>query len=187
MIFLIPIESAGAPDKAAEAHKELHEKALEASYDEYKELTAAWRSLDTKAQGNITVAGIFVAASVAYLTKFDRLGLDERVILLFTVVFLIVCVALSLIVLYVREMPPHYLGGFMRKVAADLKGASEEKLKAYLPAVYTTHANLWDTSSEELIRANKRKGEFLWLAQVSLIVAIAMAAMLVVLKIFSWR
>jgi hypothetical protein len=186
MIFLIPVVNSDEPDDLGEKQDELREKALTASYDEYKELINAWRTLDTKAQGNITIAGIFVAAAFAYLTKFDRLGLGERVFLLFTVIFLIICVVLSLIVLQVREVPPHYLGGLMRKVAGDLEGASQEKLRAYLPKVYNMHANLWSSTSEKLIKANKDKGEFLWLAQVSLIVAIVTAAMLVILKIFSW-
>lgn len=185
MIFLIPIEKVEKTDGAEEKQAVLREKALLASYDEYKELTGTWRNLDVKAQGNITVAGIFVAAAFAYLTKFSAPGLGEKVFLLFTVVFLIICVVLSLVVLQVREVPPHYLGGFMRRMVGDLEGATEAELQAYLPTFYNLHADLWNSTSDKLIKANKDKGAFLWLAQVSLIVAICTAAMLVVLKIFS--
>ncbi|MDQ3474098.1 MAG: hypothetical protein M3447_10210 [Acidobacteriota bacterium] len=44
---------------------------LDAFLDEYREQTETWRSLETKAQGNIAVAGIFVAGSLAYITKSD--------------------------------------------------------------------------------------------------------------------
>jgi hypothetical protein len=185
LIILIPVEYAGQSDGKEKKQAELREKALEASYDEYKELTAAWRTLDTKAQGNITIAGIFIAATFAYLTKFNAPGLGEKVLLLFTITFLVLCVSLSLITLLVREVPPHYLGGFMRRMVEDLEQTTEEAFREYLPTFYQLQANLWSSTSKELIRANKVKGELLWVSQGSLLFAIFWAAMLVALKIFS--
>jgi hypothetical protein len=185
LIFLITVEKVEEPDAAEEKRAELRGKALEASYDEYKELTGTWRTLDTKAQGNITVAGIFVAAAVAYLTKFERPGLGEKFFLLFAVVFLVICIILSVIALLIRDVPPHYLGGFMREMVKDLEGATAEELKVYLPAFYNLHANLWGSTSQKLSDANNVKGECLLLSQGSLLLAIFSAAALVVLKIFS--
>jgi hypothetical protein len=185
LIFLIPVEYVGDSDSAKKKQAELRDKALEASYDEYKELTTSWRTLDMKAQGNITIAGIFIAATFAYLTKFSAPGLGEKVLLLFTIIFLVLCVFLSLSTLLVREVPPHYLGGFMRRMVADLEGATDESFEDYLPTFYNLQADLWSSTSKKLIRANEVKGELLWVSQGSLLFAIFWAAMLVILKLFS--
>jgi hypothetical protein len=167
----------------ADSRDKLREKALTASYDEYKELSAAWRNLDTKAQGNITVAGIFIAGAFAYLTKFTQPGIVEAGILSFAILFLVACVVLSVLVLQVREVPPHYLGGFMRDMVSDLEGKTDKEFREYLPAFYTLHARKWNESSEKLINANKGKGKRLWQSQVFLLAAIFTAALLVLFKL----
>lgn len=185
--MLVPIQFTNIvkADSVEEKQAALREKALTASYDEYKELIGAWRALDTKAQGNITIAGIFVAAAVAYLTKFEKPGLGARFFLFWVIVFLVMCIILSLITLIIRETPPHYLGGFMREMVEDLEGMTEEERRGYMPALYAEHASLWASTSTKLADANKVKGEFLLVSQGSLLLAIVSAAALVILKIFS--
>ncbi|HEY0174584.1 MAG TPA: hypothetical protein VGB98_26445, partial [Pyrinomonadaceae bacterium] len=109
----------------------------------------------------------------------------EKVFLLFSVVFLVICVILSVIALLIRDMPPHYLGAFMREMVKDLEGATEEELRIYTPRFYNLHAGLWNSASEKLSDANKVKGECLLVSQGSLLLAIFSAAALVMLKIFS--
>lgn len=184
MIFLIPVEKLLEAD-GAEKQAALREKAIAASYDEYKERIGEWRALDTKAQGNITIAGIFVAAAVAYLTKFERPGLGERFFLLWAVIFLVICIILSVASLIIRKVPPHYLGGFMREMVEDLEGVTEEERRVYTPRLYTEHARLWDSTSKRLADSNRVKGQCLLASQGSLLLAIGSAAALVMLKIFS--
>lgn len=180
-----PGRAAAPPAPADDERAGLREKALTASYDEYKELVAAWRNLDTKAQGNATVAGIFIAAAFTYLTKFTLDGRVEAGILLLALLCLVGCVLLSLGVLRVRNVPPHYLGGFMRRTVANLKGKTDEDFRGYLPLFYEEHADLWHDSSQKFAAANRRKGKLLWAAQVSLIAAILSAALLVALRILT--
>jgi hypothetical protein len=175
-----------APPAPADAERaELREKALVASYDEYKELTGAWRNLDTKAQGNITVAGIFIAGAFGYLTKFTEPVAFEAVTLSLTVVSLVLCVVLSVLALRVREVPPHYLGDFMREMVGNLEDKTDEEFREYLPAFYTIQAKGWGESSKELIAANESKGRRLWQAEVCLITAILLAAVLVVFRLIT--
>ncbi|HEX8148175.1 MAG TPA: hypothetical protein VF591_13425 [Pyrinomonadaceae bacterium] len=173
------------PGDTGEKYAALREKALEASYDEYKELTAAWRTLDTKAQGNVTIAGIFVAAAVAYLTKFERPGPGERFFLLFAILFLVTCIVLALVALFIRDVPPHYLGASLREMVEDLEGVTGEEFQAQLRYFYNLHAEQWESSRKRLSGANKVKGEYLLVSQVFLLLAIVSAAALVILKIFS--
>jgi hypothetical protein len=180
-----PADTLGKQRGAADKLDELREKALAASYDEYKELTGAWRNLDAKAQGNITVAGIFIAGAFAYLTKFTQPGIAEAGIFFLTVLFLMVCVVLSVLVLRVSEVPPHYLGGFMRYMVRALEGKTNEEFQVHLPLYHNEHAAHWNESSEKLIVANESKGKLLWAAQVFLIAAILSVALLVVFKLLT--
>jgi hypothetical protein len=185
MVFLIPAENV-EDDAGTEATRaDLREKALAASYDEYKELTAAWRNLDTKAQGNITIAGIFIAGAFAYLTKISQPpALYEKVFFVFAMIFLVISVVLSIKVLEIRNVPPHYLG-FMRQIASHLQEQADEELKNSLPVFYNYHSSLWASANEKMIKLNKEKGEYLWAAQVFLVIAILTAVMLTILKILS--
>lgn len=82
-----------------ETRESLRKVTLDAYRDEYNQDTETWRSLETKAQGNIAVAGIFIAGSLAYLTKSDlRLEHHEEIFLLIAIVCLIVSVILSILV-----------------------------------------------------------------------------------------
>ena len=191
--YLMPVEQLGMPpEPAAPQHgqgaaaavlAELREKALAASYDEYKELTGAWRNLDAKAQGNVTVAGIFIAGVFTYLTAFPNLGVFEAVVLTATILFLVACVIFSVLVFRVGEMPPHYLGDFMREMVGDLQEKTDGEFPEYLLRFYTAHARGWDKSSKQLIKKNKHKGKRLWQAEVCLLIAILSAAVLVVFKL----
>jgi len=172
LIFLIPLAKAEESDGAEEKKAELRDKALQASYDEYKEQVAAWRNLDTKAQGNVTVAGIFIAGIFTYLSKFTLAGLAEAGFLLLALLSLVGCVLLSLFVLRVRDVPPHYLGAFMRWMVKTLKGKTDEAFQRYLPLLYEDHAELWHESYEKFAKKNKHKGDLLWATQLLLIFAI---------------
>ncbi len=184
MTLDIPIEAVAKPDDTEDRLAALREKALTASYDEYKELTAAWRSIDTKAQGNITVAGIFIAGAFAYLTKIDRPPApEEKWIFVLAMIFLLMSVVLSVLVLRIREVPPHYLGGFMIEMVERVGYTKGREFQDYVLRFYNLHARRWGEANQRLNEANKEKGEFLWAAQVFLLVAIFTAAILVIIKL----
>ncbi|HEX8499796.1 MAG TPA: hypothetical protein VF659_04325 [Pyrinomonadaceae bacterium] len=191
--YIIPVEQLEMPPEpaapqygqgtAAAVLDELREKALAASYDEYKELTGAWRNLDAKAQGNITVAGIFIAGVFTYLTAFPNLGVFEAIVLTVTILFLVACVIFSVLVFRVRKIPPHYLGDSMREMVGDLQEKTEGEFPEYLLRFYNAHARGWAKSSKKLIEKNENKGQRLWQAEVCLLIAILSAAVLVVFKL----
>lgn len=170
---------------AADKRDELREKALAASSDDYKELTGTWRYLDTKAQVNIAIAGVFIAAAFTYLTRLTPAGLAEVLLLFLTVLSLVVCVFISVLALRVQDAPSPVLGDFLRRQVADLEGKSDEEFRASLPSFYKERADLWNRPTEQLSATLRRQGSLLWGAQVFLVVAILSAAILVIFKLFT--
>src|SRR4028119_24929 len=101
--------------------KELRKQAITNSYDEYKELIATWRNLDTKAQGNITIAGIFIAGAFGYISKVDgQPALYEKLFFGLTIVLLITSVILAILVLRIRPVCSPPLGTFVTKYVTDI-------------------------------------------------------------------
>jgi hypothetical protein len=89
----------------------LRDATLVAYLEEYKELTETWRSLESKAQGNIAVAGIFIAGSLAYLEKLSpQLQRHEQVFLLIAIACLIVSVILAILALKTQTITPPTAG-----------------------------------------------------------------------------
>jgi hypothetical protein len=170
-----------------EQRESLRERTLEACYDEYKELVNIWRNIDSKAQANITVAGIFLAGAFAYLSKVSHHpDIYEQVFFVFAIVFLIISIVLSIMILKIRDLPHPPLGEFLEPAARLLLALNDADFTAYMPGLFNSHADAWTDTKEQLRAANRSKAELLWAAQVFLIIAIAWAALLFILKmIFS--
>jgi len=101
---------------------------VESNRDEYKELSELWRHLDTKAQGVIAIAGILLAAFVAFLTKNQTaLPCGQRMLFITAVVLFTVSIALSVFSLKLRESvgPPHF--GGLQTIVTDLLKLPEKR------------------------------------------------------------
>ena len=157
---------------------------LDAFRDEYREHSEIWRSLENKAQGNIAVAGIFVAGSLAYLTKSDvKLYPHEVIFLLAAVVCLIVSVVLSILTIKTQEITPPPLGSFVNHFTRVLLGMDPICFKGFLATFYADHANQWIKVIAELRESNETKAQLLWRAQEFLIAAILAVAALSLSKL----
>jgi hypothetical protein len=97
----------------SESKDSLRKSALEAYLQEYKELTETWRGLENKAQVSITVAGIFIASTFAYIRDISKTQPYEKVFLCLAVVLLIISVILSILVLRLQRVVPPPPGRFV--------------------------------------------------------------------------
>ena len=169
----------------AEIHDSLREATLDAYRDEYGEYSETWRTLETKAQGNIAVAGIFIAGSLAYLTKTDlNLAQHEQVFLLAAIICLIVSVVLSIIVLRSEEVTPPPLGSFVSHFSSVLlTKTNQTELETYVVTFFNDHAKQWEQVISEIRDGNDTKALFLWRAQLLLIIAIFAVAALSLSKL----
>ena len=155
--------------------------------DGYKELADAWRNLETKAQGNIAISGIFIGGVFAYIQKVDpQLQQNEKVLLGLAAFFLVVSVIFSVISLKIRTVPAPPLGGFVDKLVTDLIECAEDDgdLITRIPALCYDQISGWRDVEIEVIESIKLKARSLKGAQIFLTVAILTVGLLTLLKIF---
>ncbi|HEX8499702.1 MAG TPA: hypothetical protein VF659_03855 [Pyrinomonadaceae bacterium] len=111
---------------AAAVKESFLDKALDAYEVSYKELAANWRGLEAKAQGSITVAGVFIAASFAFLQKIQpELRAVEKILLGAGLFFLVMSVLLAVSVLLVKSVPAPIFGDKIARFATSLYEADE--------------------------------------------------------------
>jgi hypothetical protein len=170
---------------AVSIEEKLQRETLEAYRQEYDELSQDWRNLDTKAQGNITVCGIFLAAIVAFAKDLAAKGtVDERSLLIFTAVLLAVSVGTSLITLIVRPVLGAPLGAAHDRLVADLirtKATSDAQILNYI----RDQISFWKETNRDLQAANSAKAKVLLTGQILLVFAILAATILIVLAVTS--
>ena len=102
------------------------EQAVESYREEYRELAQDWHALDTKAQGSIAVAGIFLAGTFAFirnLTATDATGF--LVLLVVTVIALLAAVLFGILALRIREVLVPPLGEQYKTLVDDLARAGD--------------------------------------------------------------
>ena len=92
-----------------EAKTALGEQVFKAYQFQYKDYSGWWNDLDRKAQGTITITGIILAASFAFVRQLDATTtLLEQVLLVGVVSTLLFALALSVLALTIYEvaLPP---------------------------------------------------------------------------------
>jgi hypothetical protein len=171
---------------ATEIRNSLREKVIESFFDEYKELAATGRDLDGKAQGTVTIAGIFIAAIFAYLRDLGTTTSDqEKVFLTIAVVCLIVSVVLSILALRIRKVAFLPLGEFTATFLRDLHSVDDEaEVVERSSRFFDDQVAAWGDVKKDGIASNKLKGAFLWSAQVFVVMAVLSASVLVMIRIY---
>lgn len=165
----------------------LRSATLAAYLEEYKEQTETLRSLESKAQGSIAVAGIFIAGTLAYLEKLNpNLQQHERVLILIALVCLIVSVVLAILALRARTIDAPPLGSFVAHYSILLvKIDSEQRLRPYQESFFTEHVSRWVDVMNQIREANASKAKYLRSAQQWLIAAILSVAALSLSKVLA--
>lgn len=89
--------------------KDLFKLALDRAGEEYKDFTETWKLLDVKAQATATIAGIFIAATFAFVrnTALQVSGL-EIFLLILALILLLLCIYWAIRSMVIREVmvPP---------------------------------------------------------------------------------
>lgn len=180
--------SAGGEDIEAYRTKAL-EGLLEAFRREYTEQGQIFSELDRKAQANTTVAGVFLAAVLAFI-KLDELakllawgGAGIFFALFGLTVLLIVAVVLSIVGTSMKDCPlppnPETLDKEVDDVLA-CRSAQKEQFDNLL----NQEILRWKPKIEKYVRINQGKGNTILAAQITLSVAIiGFAVFLVVILV----
>jgi hypothetical protein len=160
---------------------------LDTYRDEYKEICLVGRNLENKAQGNIAIAGIFIAAAFAYIEKLNLSPHPiEKFILMLAIILLGLSVTLSIFALAIRKVKSPPLSGFLHHyVPTLLSNTTGEQLRADILVVFNKNLKEWHTAAHDARQANEDKAQRLSEAQGILLAAIVLIALLTILRIFS--
>ena len=166
------------PTDIAKLKTEIWEDARNSYRDEYKDLAETWSKLDQKAQGIVTIAGIFLAAVFAASrgdavpsSSWDRISLAGSIILLVASVFA------SGIALRVRRTVGGPDASQMERAAEDMDEASSSygDLDDLRVRFLRTQINAWRRCTSDLRANNESKARSVRTAQFLLFVGVIFA------------
>ena len=167
-------------------HKyKLLEAALASYREEYRDLADDWKGLETKAQGSVAVAGIFLAALFAFVRELTaNSGPLESVLLAVAVLTLLVSVGYAIAALRIRDIAASPLGKHLKPLVQHLLAtpdleANPDRATNFL----NDHIRMWHETNENMHHENDRKAGHVLRSQVCLMAAIAAVAILTVVKI----
>lgn len=168
-----------------EAHKLLNQEVLSAAKGYYSELVQNRAALDKKAEGTVSIAGIFLAAVFAFARELGEGALIVEKVMLGTVVVLLICtVVLSLLALQARKArtaPPaviirKHVGVVIRSQASR----PEDEYLAMAMSALNTLSGVWDEASKDVLVVIEKKGRLVKLAQCVLFAASVLVAAIVI-------
>lgn len=171
-----------------EAHKLLNQEILSAAKNYYAELVQNRAALDKKAEGTISIAGIFLAAIFAFARELTGSASSiEKTLLSVIVVALVSVVILSLLCLWTRRSRTSPSASLVRNyispvINADDTSPEEEYLYMSVSALNSL-SNVWDDVSTEVLATVVRKGRLVKTAQFILLLSIVLVAFIVIIKI----
>jgi hypothetical protein len=153
----------------AQLREELRALWLSALTEQYKEASETWKALETKAQGAITVAGIFLAAVFAFVREAGSIDLLPRVLLGVTALLLVASVAIALLSLEIRPVVPPPLGDFVDPGVTDLVKLPNDKLTEEVLATFMVErATKWKEANKSVATENATKARQVWWSQILL-------------------
>ena len=156
---------------------------VEANREEYSELSELWRHLDTKAQGVIAIAGILLAAFVAFITKGPIASCAERTLSIVAISFFTASIGASVYSLKLRESvgPPHF-GELQSTIEDFLKRPEEERAKR-MPDLIREELSAWRECNDTVRAAIEAKTKLLQWGQVLIGLSIAWLALIAIVRI----
>jgi hypothetical protein len=164
----------------------LRQTALDSYREEYKEFADVWKSLESKAQGTVTIAGIFIAAAFTFAKDLATTRLDfyGNVFLGAAILLLIPTVICSVLVLWKRTVKSIPSGETVEQCADALVQTTDDDLADHTRRFLDQQSALWKETVASTKEAIARKAELLHAAQVLLLLAIGAAAV-VTLKLIN--
>jgi hypothetical protein len=162
----------------------LEKEASEAYKEEYKDLLASFQGMDTKAQGVVAIAGIFIGGLFAFLNSSNFVRTPSSMLfLLVGIIVLIGSVLLAILVLRVRDtagVPP---GQQTSQILDDLFALTDDAIKSALPGFYGDKSRAWGLSVDAVRIDVEKKSDLLWGAQLMLAVGVSCVALMTILKL----
>ncbi|HKG13344.1 MAG TPA: hypothetical protein VKB12_08390 [Pyrinomonadaceae bacterium] len=156
------------------------------SYQEaYKERTDNWKSLETKAQGSITIAGIFIAGAFAYIDKSaTTMSMHQQFLAITAVASLVASVLLAVYALKIQEVLPPPYGNFVKaNVERFLEVTDEAELRERVEYFDYDMISQWERVLNVVDEQIGKKVDCLFNAQAALVFAVVVVAILAVSRV----
>lgn len=162
----------------------LRQRALDSYREEYKELSEVWKALETKAQGTVTIAGIFIAAAFTFAKDLAATRLDYygNLFLGAAIILLIPAIICSVLVLWKRTVQSIPSAEDIEWWADLIRDTPDNALPDRICSFLDQQSIVWKETVASSRDAIERKAELLLVAQVLLLLAIG-AASVVTLKL----
>lgn len=169
----------------SELKESLRRAVLVAYREEYKELSDTWRGLETKAQGSIAIAGIFIAGAFAYIRDITPNSHPyEKLFLIIIVLCLVTSVVLSILALKIRTVAAPPMGEYIDQMVRDILNLNnDDELAERIVRFDNDQITTWRMVKKEAENANRLKARYLWRAQIFLMSAIATVALLMISRV----
>lgn len=148
--------------------------AFEAYREQYRDLSDKWKLLETKAQGTIAIAGIFVAAAGGFLREsMPAMGLIEKTLLMVAVALLFMSVVFAMCALWIRGVVSLPGGNDIRAIVELMATLSlDDDYPERLPGLMRDQSTLWERTIESLAPVVASKSRWVLRAQMILMSAI---------------
>jgi hypothetical protein len=158
----------------------LLEATLRAYEQEFAHLSAVWKDLDAKAQGTVAVAGIFVAATMAFARDPNDQGVAFTGILALTVALLVASVLLAVRAARIERVDAPPQGAQVASLALDLLALAmpDQERPVRMENFYRDQLPAWQRASESYRSVNRTKAHALSVAQGALVSAVVLFAAL---------
>lgn len=184
-----PGASSGAatgPDQRLEFRLALAETSLTTGRSYYDEQSTDWRHIETKANGLVTVSGIFVAGAFAFVRemKSGMDGCEYVVLLVLTFLLLIGAIVCALRALHVRDVEVTPSGGLIQGLV-DMLREDEALTREDMIALTEEQAKQWARVGDAVKKVNEIKAGWLRAGQWLMTVAAVSAAALTMARVFS--
>ena len=149
------------------------EKTLSHAKTVYDDFAATWRDIERKAQGNIAIAGIFLAGSSLIFRTVENPSCSLAVVFFISVALLAISAIVSVFVLLVSEMEGIEDIEVFRKIAENSVEAddSENAKESYIDFLLK-QIQSWEKTCVGLYNENSIKAKRLKAAQIILIIGV---------------
>jgi hypothetical protein len=165
-----------------EIKKSLYKETLDAYVAQYKDITETWKSLETKAQGTVAIAGIFIASAFVFIKdiRTSNLAFNLKLLLVAAIVCLVLSVVCAILALTLRSITSPPGGEKINLIVKDIlklkEGETTETHAAALPALrlslFYEQIRDWKKAIESANAIIAFKVKCLWCAQWLLVLAI---------------
>ena len=166
-------------------HKSVSRLLLGHAQKEYEDLCNTWRDLERKAQGNIAIAGIFLAGTTLALRVLESPTTVQKTTIMISLLLLSLSIIQSIRVLFTKEVSAMEDSTEVRVAAEDIFNTySDQEAKEKIRRFVLKRLVQWEFVNQDVHRVNGIKANILSSAQRLLMASILVVVFLLVLATY---